>query len=283
MTLGTILVHLDHLERCTVRVEFAAALARLHGSHLVGLIPTGLYDDRLPGSASAGAPGDAGALAAATDYLRVRAEAIAHVFRDCIRGPGALSYDVRVVDELAVDAVIRHGRSSDLVIVGQADGDDEADALTDWHLPQQVVLQAGRPILIVPRAGPAPRAARRVLVAWDGTREAAVALRDALPLLARASQVTLVSLHAANEVPDQGALLLAQLLAWLLRHGVQAQAQQHVAAGGLAEALLSQASRLDADLVVMGGYGHTRLRELVLGGVTREILARMDRPVLMAH
>ena len=124
---------------------------------------------------------------------------------------------------------------------------------------------------------------RNILLAWDGTREAAIALRDSLPLLARAANVALVSVSSADETAEASSYLVPQTLAWLQRHGVQANAQQHSALTDIADLLLSCARRMDADLIVMGGYGHARLRELVLGGVTRKILERMSVPVLMAH
>jgi len=280
MNLGTILVHLDHSERCVDRVRVAASMARAHGSHLVGLVPTGLYDGQIP--ADAMAADDTGFTVASADYLRTRVEAVAHVFRNEIRGAGPLSYDVRVVDEPSADAVIRHARSSDLVIVGQG---DSADATTASDLPAQAVLHAGRPVLIVPHAQASGEPARKVLVAWDGSREAGMALRDALPLLARASVVTLLSLHKTDEAEDADteALLIPQTIAWLQRHGIQATARQQAVCGSLADALLSSAARMEADLVVMGGYGHARLREFVLGGVTRQMLAAMNVPVLMTH
>lgn len=279
MNLGTILVHLDHSAACASRVGLAASLARVHGSHLVALIPTGLYDGRIP--ADAMSRGDASFAAASADYLRVRAEAVAHVFKDQLRGPGPLSSEVRVVDEPSVDAVIRHGRASDLVIVGQ--DDDETDDMTARKLAEQVMLHVGRPVLVVPRAGSVRQPGDKVLVAWDGSREAAMALRDALPLIAPASSVSLVSLQRAGETLDEGRLLIPQTLEWLQRHGLHAKAERQVVSTDFAQALLDSAARMDSDLLVMGGYGHTRMLELVLGGVTREILAGMKLPVLMAH
>jgi nucleotide-binding universal stress UspA family protein len=280
MNLGTILVHLDHSEHCVDRVRLAASMANVHGSHLVGLVPTGLYDGRIP--ADVIATDDTGFMAASADYLRTRAEAVAHVFRNEIRGAGPLSFDVRVVDEPSADAVIGHARCSDLVIVGQG---EVADAMTAVDLPAQAVLHAGRPVLIVPRAQSSRKPPKKVLVAWDGSREAGMALRDALPLLSRASAVTLVSLYKGDEAEatDREALLIPQTIAWLQRHGVQAAVQQQAVRGSFADALLSSATRMEVDLVVMGAYGHARLREFVLGGVTHRMLSETSVPVLMAH
>ncbi|MDM0107737.1 universal stress protein [Variovorax sp. J22R24] len=280
MNLGTILVHLDHSEHCAVRTGLAATLARQHGSHLIGLIPTGLYDGSIPAAAIAGKGSEF--MAASADYLRARAEAVAHVFREQIQGDTPLSFDVRLVEEPSVDSVIRHGRTSDLVVVGQADR-KEGDAMTSGSLPEQVVIHSGRPALIVPRKCHSREFAKNVLVGWDGTREAAMALRDSVPLLARAANVVLMSVTKPGETTEASSYLVPQTLAWLERHGVRAKAEEHAAATGITDLLLSGAARIDADLIVIGGYGHARVREIVLGGVTREILDRMSVPLLMAH
>lgn len=280
MNLGTILVHLDHSEYCAARIGIAAKLARQHGSHLIGLVPTGLYDGTIPAEAIAGK--DTDFIAASSDFMRVRAEGIAHTFRKLIEGVPSVSCEVRVVDLPSADAVIRHGRTSDLVIVGQPQRDG-TDAMTAGDLPEQVLLDAGRPVLVVPCAKAAREFGRNVLVAWDGSREAAVALRDALPLLSKAASVALVRLCDDKVPKDDGDLLIPQTLAWLRRHGIEANLERHAAARGFADALLSHAAHKDAGLIVMGGYGHTRIRELVLGGVTREMFERMDVPVFMAH
>jgi nucleotide-binding universal stress UspA family protein len=280
MKLGTILIHLDHSAHCAVRIGIAATLARQHGSHLIGLVPTGLYDGTIPAEVIAGK--DTDFIAASADFLRVRAEGVAHAFRKLVEGAPSISCEVRLVDQPSVDAVVGHGRTSDLVIVGQAPRDD-TDETTARDLPQQVVLHAGRPVLVVPRAKPSRAFGRNVLVAWDGSREAAVALRDALPLLSKAASVAFVSLHAGAAPKAEGEWLIPQALAWLRRHGIEASATQHLAAGGFGDALLSLAVQKEAGLIVMGGYGHTRMREWVLGGATRAVLERMDVPVLMAH
>ncbi|MDM0065051.1 universal stress protein [Variovorax sp. J31P207] len=280
MKLGTILVHLDYSEHCAGRVGIAATLARQHGSHLIGLVPTGLYDGVIPAEAIAGK--DTDFIAASADFLRVRAEGIAHTFRKLIEGAPSISSEVRLVDQPSVDAVVLHGRTSDLVIVGQSQPGD-TDTTTARDLPEQVVLHAGRPVLVLPRAKCARELGKNVLVAWDGSREAAIALRDALLLLSKAASVALVSWRASAAPVDDSDLRIPQILAWLRRHGIEAKAVQHVASEGLADALLSHAAREDAGLVVMGGYGHTRIRELVLGSVTRGIFERMDVPILMAH
>jgi hypothetical protein len=147
-------------------------------------------------------------------------------------------------------------------------------------------------------AAPEPRCGRRVLLAWSGKRESARALRDALPLLQRAEQVEVVMHAAAAPGEEAEADPLAPVLAHLARHGVSARGRV-VHAGEpsilermqrpwtpdapVAESLLSHAADSGADLIVMGGYGHSRAWELVLGGVTRTVLQTMTVPVLMSH
>jgi len=162
MKLGTILVHLDYSAHCAVRVGVAATLARQHGSHLIGLVPTGLYDGVIPAKAIAGK--DTDFIAASADFLRVRAEGIAHTFRKLIEGSPSISSEVRLADRPSVDAVALHGRGSDLIVVGQSQPGD-TDTTTARDLPEQVVLHAGRPVLVLPRAKCARAFGRNVLVA----------------------------------------------------------------------------------------------------------------------
>jgi len=277
---GTILVHLDHSDRCAARTTLAARLARTHGSHLVGLVPTGLYDGVIP--AAAVPTGATDYIAESAGYLRRRTETVTQAFNDRISGSGPLSYEVRTTDDPTVDAVVRHGRASDLVVLGQPDRAAASDTAAH-DLAPQVMLQAGRPVLVVPYAGSFEDVGKHVVVAWDGSREAAVAMRDALPLLGKAVRVTLASLRAADDNAADDRLHVPEMSAWLLRHGIKATAEQYVTDIAIADSLLSRASDLGADLIVMGGYGHTRFRELLLGGVTRDILAHMTVPVLMAH
>ena len=274
--LSTIGLHLDHTERCEVRTRLAAWLARAHGSHLHGIVPTGVVPQAGPQR-----EGPAGAeIVSAALHLRRRAETVAHVFRCRARSFGVGAFDAELVDGAPIAAAIDHGRACDLLVVGQAD----AQACVEEparRLHEEVMFRAGCPVLVVPRTGPVRAAGTRVLVAWDGGREAAMAARGALPLLRRASQVTLLSLAAddGREGPGIG----PETADWLLRHGIAARCMADTARGGLADALLAQADALGADLIVMGGYGHARARERILGGVTREMLARAPVPLLMMH
>lgn len=280
MTLSTIAIHLDHTERCEARTLLAVRLAGQHGSLLLGIVPTGVPVDAA--AALAQAAETATLVAAASLYQRRRAETVAHVFRCRLRETASPSCEVRLVDGEAVDAVVAHGHASDLIIVGQADQQAVVDARAR-QLPEEVVLHAGRPVLIVPRSGRFDGVPDRILVAWDGSREAALSVRGALPLLRKASHVTVVTFLDDSGIGSVATPGPADLGGWLLRHGIQADVERRVAAGVFGDALLARASALEADLIVMGGYGHARTRERILGGVTRDVLAHMPIPVLMAH
>lgn len=282
MTLSTISLHLDHTERCEVRTLLAARIARLHRSHLLGIVPTGMPVGPGPARPLPCAEETADRLVKASLCLRRRAETVAHVFRSRLADPAPPSCDVRLVDGDPVQAVVHLGRASDLVVVGQA---DEAAAVGDAErrLPEEVMLNAGRPVLIVPRAGRIGGGLDRILVAWDGSREASVSLRGAMPLLRRAAHVTLVSFLREGDAGLAQAPDPLELSGWLLRHGIQANVERQVTWLHFADALLDRAEALGSDLLVMGGYGHARMREHLLGGVTRSVLVQARVPVLMAH
>jgi nucleotide-binding universal stress UspA family protein len=139
-------------------------------------------------------------------------------------------------------------------------------------------------MLVVPYIGARPTLGDNVLVAWDGGREASRAIADAFPLLERARRVTVIAVSRDEAAAADASPAEARLGAWLREHGVKVEIARHavgdVSAG---EWLLSRAADLGSDLIVMGGYGHTRVRELILGGVTRTMLQSMTVPVLMSH
>jgi nucleotide-binding universal stress UspA family protein len=171
-------------------------------------------------------------------------------------------------------------RFADLVVLSQTDP-DHASAGSVRDLPEYVVLHAARPVLLLPHAGTLGKLDGKALVAWDGSLEATRALAQSLPLLRGASEVLVAQFNASSEplLREQA----SDLGAWLARHGVLARIEPQHGAIDAGNALLSLAAQRQADLLVMGGYGHTRFRELVLGGVTRTVLKSMTAPVLMAH
>jgi len=282
MSYRTILVHLDSSARGNDRVAFAVRWAKAHQAHLVGLVSSGLYDGLvIPAEAFSSGPSDF--MARSAQFLAERTERISRSFREQVGEQ--VQHEVRVVDMVVIDALVRHGRCSDLVIVGQHDPSDPESLPVLGALPQRVLMETGCPVLMHPYAGRFDRMPRRVVVAWDGSREASMAVRAALPALARAAHVTVVSYGkpGAAQEDENADLQVPLLLQHLSRHGVAASAERDTVDFEIGDALLSRLADLDTDLLVMGGYGHSRFRELMLGGATRRVLESMTVPVFMAH
>jgi nucleotide-binding universal stress UspA family protein len=187
----------------------------------------------------------------------------------------------RVDEGDVVGAVKRHARYADLTVIGQ--GLDLKDAPRElMFLPEELVLGVGRPMLVVPRYGTFERIGERVLIAWNGSREATRAVHDAIPILQRATQVTVLSIDP--DEASQPRTPSADIALHLARHGIAAEADSTASLDiGVGDVLLSRAADLGADLIVMGAYGHSRVREMVLGGATRHLLQHMTVPVLMSH
>jgi nucleotide-binding universal stress UspA family protein len=146
------------------------------------------------------------------------------------------------------------------------------------------LITSGRPILVVPYIGRLETFGTNILVGWNNSRESARAINDAIPLLAKAASVTILEANLIGRRPAIDDVTSVDITRHLTRHGISAKRARTVAAGiSASDALLSYAADVSADLLVVGGYGHSRLRELILGGVTRELLQHMTLPVLMSH
>jgi nucleotide-binding universal stress UspA family protein len=274
----TIVVHLDGGARCAARVALSIELARSFQGTLVGVAPTGLPDVTI--AMNTAIPDAIECVVLSSSALRQSAEAAAADFERACAAAG-VAHRSGVVVGPAVDAIVRAGRCSDLVVVGQTDGATIVDAVPA-DLPQQLVLQAGAPVLVVPYAGTFGAIGARVLMAWKNTREAARALRDALPLLDGAREVTLVEF---GELPRPGGddSTIEMAAAWLRSHGVPVRVRRDAELGNVGDRLLTLAADLSCDLIVAGGYGHSRLREWALGGVTRQLLRQTTLPTLLSH
>ena len=176
----------------------------------------------------------------------------------------------------------RAARHADLCVVGQPNEDDvEFDTA---RLAEAAFMDSGRPALLVPYIGAASTTFQRVLVAWNGSREAARAVHDALPFLVLSEQTTVLMVDPTGQGGLPGGEPGTDIATHLARHGVRVEVKTTPSAGmTVGDVILSQAADEDADLLVMGGYGHSRMRELVLGGATRQLLAQMTLPVLLSH
>ncbi len=281
MSYKDLLVVLDSAPDTHGRIEFAAALAEQSAAHLVGLYPVPSPD--LPRRAGYA---DLAALEPVYREWRERAlqqaDSVRESFERAARLRG-ISQEWRAVTEgWEADPAV-HARYADLAILGQRDPDNDEMTLIRPQ-PERVTLASGRPILVMPYAGRFEKVGQNILVAWNASREAARAVADAMPILARADAVTVMSVDARPSAAGHGDLPGADIAVHLARHGVKAQIERTVSADvPIGEVLLSRAADLGADLLVMGAYGHSRVRELLLGGATRSILESMTIPVLMSH
>jgi nucleotide-binding universal stress UspA family protein len=280
MAYQTVLVHLDLDAHCAARIAAAATLVA-PGGVLVGAAMSGV--SRLLYRGAPAADSDE-YLALHLAFLRERANAALAAFEQQAGAPGMPEREARLIDDEASSGLGLQARSADLLVLSQPE--EGADLVT------QVLPQTGRPVLVLPTApaaSPWPRP-RRILVAWDASREAGRALAAALPLLRQADLVELVvcETEAAGRVARD--VHMADPLPYLARHGIRATLRHHTLAGGglfhrdvVGAALLSVAADEGFDLLVMGAYAHSRLRETFLGGVTRTVLAQMTLPVLLEH
>jgi nucleotide-binding universal stress UspA family protein len=173
----------------------------------------------------------------------------------------------------------RIARRFDLAVLGQAEPDSSS---IDDIIAETTLFESGRPIIIVPYIQKGPLKLDKAMVCWDGSRPAARAIGDAMPLLAKAGKVEIVSI--TDEPGKQDTIEGVDMGRHLARHGLKVEVER-IPRGDVdvADALLSHAADSGADVMIMGGYGHSRLRQFLLGGVTRSTLRSMTVPVLMAH
>ena len=279
MAYKDLLVHVDDSKGCAARVEAAVELAIAHDAHLTGV---SLLTDPAPSSFVQGyLPQDV------VDMLqrqaRERADAALGRFAEVAKRnqiPFETHID-RVLYTAMAEALATNARYADLVILGQA-GPDDADV--PRYLPEEVTLASGRPSLVIPYIGPGATLGQRVSVAWDASREAARAVNDALPILQRAQAVGVVTVNPREGPFGHGEQPGADIALHLARHGIKVEVQRVESRDvDVANTILSHIADRSSDLLVMGAYGHSRVRELVLGGVTRTILHDMTVPVFMAH
>jgi nucleotide-binding universal stress UspA family protein len=194
------------------------------------------------------------------------------------------SYEAVIDEGDTVPAMSRRSHATDLVILGQPDPDRNDHSGRRAAL-EEVLLRIPAPALLVPYANAVQTIGTRVMIAWDGSREATRAISDALPLLQRARQVEIVR-WAAPRARDEGARAVSRLDAipgWLKLHGVNATVKTEVTEGSVSDAMLSLAADTGVDLIVMGAYGHPRWTERLLGGATRGLLDAMTVPVFMSR
>jgi nucleotide-binding universal stress UspA family protein len=285
MELRDLLVVLDGLVRDDVVLGIALDLAQRHEAHVTGICPLELL---YPTNLSLALGGYPEALALQESANRIEAEALekaSHIeakFREQLRRNDAQG-DWEVATGSAADDIARRSRTADLLVLGQADPDHPRPP-RGRHLIEDAMMKSGRPLLIVPFAGQFNAIGTNVLIGWNGTREAARAAHDALVLIEPTAKITVLTVRRGKSA-DTDEVPGADMAAHLARHGLNVSAARTAADASISDgdALLAYASDTGADLLVVGGYGHSRARELILGGVSRELLDHMTLPVLMSH
>jgi nucleotide-binding universal stress UspA family protein len=269
---ATIMVHVDVVRDCEPRVQLALALADRFQTTLIGVAGLTLR----PAFAAGGlvvyhepTQDDCRAVSARLDDLGRR-------FRT--KGQHLKQVEWRTALELPYELVSREARAADLIIVGARHTGGKVHDLVD---PGVILLRVGRPLLVVPDVV-APPQLRRAVVAWKETRECRRAVRDALPFLQRAEEVLILGIDEGR--PETAKRHLSDVAGYLRRHGVVvAREVWRQARGPIAAELLHLVRDEGADLIVAGGYGHSRLGEWIFGGVTHELLASSPVCCLLSH
>jgi nucleotide-binding universal stress UspA family protein len=260
-----------------VAADYAISVAKTYGAHVVGV--GFIFEPVIPGSLLGGIP---------TDLIEVQreenakaAKAAVASFETAAKAAG-VSSETRLLDASvagAADLFGRIARRFDVAVVGQA---QNKQGVSEELLIEGALFGSGRPVVIVPQGQIRPVKLDRVMICWDGSRPAARAIGDAIPFLARAQSIDIVVV--TGERDKSGEITGANMKRHLARHGVTVEIKRIAAANAdVQSAILAHATGNAADFIVMGAYGHSRLREFILGGVTRSILKSMPVPVLMSH
>lgn len=276
ISLSSILVHLDDGESCGQRLTLCAELAAARDAHL-----SALYVSRfLTQSLLVDAPPSGMLLQALEEEQRVRTAKARELFESHTAAlNGRREFHQEEGD--SVRWLSLYGRYADVIAVRQP-GEEDA-ALGVGGIAGALALSCGRPVLVVPRTGAKSLSPSRVMIAWNGSREATRAVADALPFLKMATEVEVVSVSGGEDAESR-APGARDLCRHLNLHGIDAESiilpPPEIE---ISEALLSRAAARGADLVVLGAYGHSRFRELVLGGVTRHFLGHSAIPLLLSH
>jgi nucleotide-binding universal stress UspA family protein len=294
MAVADILVCIDPTIAGKGRLKLAVGIARAHRAYLsacyimpkdrgvaAGSASTGIPINPSPGVfvapevlTAAGSPLDP-PISREADH----AEQVEQFFRSELRRHG-VEGEWHLLSPGEAAALIDLAKSFDLTILGQLSPETRSSA---FH-PDEIIVASGRPILVVPYAGTFDTVGRRALVAWDGTREAARAVNDALPLLTHAEAVTVMYVGAQEASLEQHRPSLERVAGHLQRHRIPAKHEETLRGDiAVSDVLLSRAADLAADLIVSGAYHHSPLREALIGGVSRELLDHMTVPVLMSH
>jgi nucleotide-binding universal stress UspA family protein len=279
MSYKTILVQVDDSKNLEPRIAIGADIAAAENAHMIGIALTGV--SRFISEISSIAM-DNVLIEPHVKLLRQRATNALKKFEAIARQMGVASFEERMVDDEIAGGISVQARCSDLVVLGQPDPDEAGSAINP-SFPENVVMNSGVPALIIPFVSTSRKVGDSALVAWNGSVEATRAVHYAVPLLKRAKTVKVAIFNPSSLrdlVDDPPGTYLARYLA---RHSINADVMTPTTDGNVGDALLALAGTLASDYLVMGCYGHTRFREVLLGGATANVLDSTPLPVLMAH
>jgi len=273
VAIRSILLHVDATPASIARLTLAHALADRYGARVTALFGVRPHVSRAAFAYSAGA-----ALRAADE------DGVPHQFerarlRELLAEREPECAWCEVVGDSVRHAFAAEAIYADLVVLGRPSGVDEEGAAPHGFV-DSVILESGAPALVVPYPACQETVCEHVVVAWNGSPSAARALKAALPLLQRAASVHVATWGAQPPIAPFSRL---DIRAWLRRHDIDAEIHRGASATRVANDLIALVADVRADLVVMGCYGHSRIREQVFGGVTRALLARLPVPMLMTH
>lgn len=276
MQFRDILLSVEPIRNGSLLIQNAVRFAKKQDANLTGLYAIEIFD--FPGYIQAQLPKEV--LENYRSIHKQEADRAEAAFREACTSAG-IHWDWRCLEGERAQSTIDNGRLADLILLGG--GKNAGDGPTG-ESSSRIMLECGRPVLLLPPTPIPEDVGSRVLLAWNGRREAVRAVHDAMPLLERADWVKAVMVNPDTGAPDYGELPGSELCRHLARHGVKAESRE-VRARGKSDgaALLSVAEEENANLIVMGAYGHARWRELVIGGVTDHVLRHAKLPVFLSH
>jgi nucleotide-binding universal stress UspA family protein len=287
VALKDLLVYVDQSDRAVERLRLAADLARRHGSRLTAIFVRELTREQIHDQCVAELGlGSAQAMGEANQRIQKSIDERAALLRKTLENAGhesGFEVEWRCLDGSSSILVPQHARFADLCILSQ-DGPAPVDA-PGYSFSEQLLFVSGRPVVFVPASGSFDTLGRHILVAWNSSRASTRAVNDALPLIERAERVTVLAINPADFAEHYHALPPQQMVEHLRRHGAAVEGiwLNHVPISSIADTVLANAHKVGADLIVAGAFGHPKLWEKLMGGVTRDLLVRMNLPVLMSY
>lgn len=287
MALKDLLVYVDQSVHAAGRLRLAADLARRHQGRL-----TALYVKEMSGaqrheqSVAELGQGSAEAITRTNQSIRRSIDETAKQLQSTLEDVKiacGLEVEWRCLEGVASTIVPQHARFADLCILSQ-DTSVVATA-TGYTFSEQVLFVTGRPVVFVPAQGSFKTLGQHIVVAWNSSRASTRAVNDALPLIERADKVTLLAVNPAVFSERYEALPPEQMVEHLRRHGASVEEMwlNNIPTDAIAAAILAESRKAGADLIVAGAFGHPRLWEKMMGGVTRDLLDRMTLPVFMSY